>query len=39
MSSSKRKMLTGRGPAGKVAVAGIRDRATNKVKAKVVRTL
>ena len=36
MSSSKRKMLTGRGPAGKVAVAGIRDRATNKVKAKVV---
>ncbi len=36
MSASKRKMLTGRGPSGKVAVAGIRDRATNKVKAKVV---
>ena len=36
MSASKRKTLTGRGPADKVAVAGIRDRATNKVKAKVV---
>ena len=36
MSASKRKMLTGRGPYGKVAVAGIRDRATNRVKAKVV---
>ncbi len=36
MSASKRKLLTSRGPAGKVAVAGIRDRATNKVKAKVV---
>ena len=36
MSASKRKMATGRGPSGKVAVAGIRDRATNKVKAKVV---
>ena len=36
MSASKRKMLTGRGPAGKVAVVGIRDRATNQVKAKVV---
>ena len=36
MSASKRKMATGRGPTGKVAVAGIRDRATNKVKAKVV---
>ena len=34
MSASKRKMLTGRGPSGKVAVAGIRDRATNKVKVK-----
>ena len=36
MSASKRKMLTGRGPSGKVAVAGIRDRATKKVTAKVV---
>ena len=36
MSASKRKMLTGRGPSGKVAVAGIRDRATNKVMARVV---
>ena len=36
MSASKRKTLTGRGPSGKVAAAGIRDRATNKVKAKVV---
>ena len=36
MSASKRKKMTGRGPSGKVAVAGIRDRATNKVKAKVV---
>ena len=36
MSASKRKILTGRGPAGKVAVVGIRDRATNQVKAKVV---
>ena len=36
MSTSKRKQLSGRGPAGKVAVAGIRDRATNKVSAQVV---
>ena len=36
MPASKRKMLTGRGTAGKVAVAGIRDRATNKVAARVV---
>ena len=36
MPASKRKSLTGRGPAGKVAVAGIRDRATNKVMARVV---
>ena len=36
MSASKRKALTGRGPAGKVVVAGIRDRATNKVMARVV---
>ena len=36
MPASKRKALTGRGPVGKVPVAGIRDRATNKVKAQVV---
>ena len=36
MPASKRKALTGRGPVGKVAVAGIRDRATNKVMARVV---
>ncbi len=36
MPASKRKVLTGRGPVGKVAVVGIRDRATNKVKAQVV---
>ena len=36
MSASKRKQLTGRGPAGKVAVVGVKDRATNKVKAQVV---
>ena len=31
-----KKLNAGRGPVGKVAVAGIRDRATGKVKAKVV---
>ncbi len=36
MSKSRQKELTGRGPAGKVAVAGIKDRATNKVQAAVV---
>ena len=36
MPASKRKVLTGRGPKGKVAVAGIRDRATNQVSARVV---
>ena len=36
MPSFKRKQLSGRGPVGKVAVAGIRDRATNKVMARVV---
>ena len=36
MPTSKRNALTVRGPAGKVAVAGIRDRATNKVTAQVV---
>ena len=36
MSVSKRKALTGRGTVGKVAVVGIRDRATNSVKAQVV---
>ena len=38
MSNSKRKELvnTGRGPVGKTAVVGAKDRATNKVVAKVV---
>ena len=36
MPASKRKVLTGRGPVGKVAVPGTRDRATNKVVARVV---
>ena len=36
MSLSKRKQLTGRGPAGKAAVVGAKDRATNKVAAKAV---
>ncbi len=38
MSNEKRKSLShlGRGPVGKTAVAGIRDRETNTVKAKVV---
>ena len=38
MSNRKRKTLadTGRGPAGKIAVAGIKDRASNQVQAAVV---
>ena len=36
MSHKKRKTLTGRGPVGKTAVAGIKDRASNRVSAKVV---
>jgi len=38
MSNSKRKVLkdTGRGPVGKVAVVGIKDRKTNQVTAKTV---
>ena len=36
MSKSRRAKLEGRGPVGKVAVAGIKDRATNKVQARVV---
>ena len=36
MSASKRKQLTGRGPVGKVAVAGVKDRPTNQVRASVV---
>ena len=36
MSASKRKRLTGRGSAGKVAVVGAKDRNTNKVSAQVV---
>ncbi len=39
MSNQKRKQLadTGRGAVGKTAVAGVKDRSTNKVTAKVVR--
>lgn len=36
MSKSKREELTGRGTAGKVAVVGIKDRATKQVAARVV---
>ena len=38
MSNAKRKALadTGRGPVGKTAIVGIKDRASNKVRAKVV---
>ena len=36
MRASKRKALTGRGPSGKTAVVGMKDRQSNKVRAKVV---
>ena len=36
MSNSQRKELTGRGPVGKTAVVGARDRSTKQVAAKVV---
>ena len=36
MSNAKRKGLTGRGAVGKTAVVGIKDRASNKIAAKVV---
>ena len=36
MSKSKRAQLEGRGPVGKTAVAGIKDRTSNRVQAKVV---
>ena len=36
MRASKRKALTGRGPSGKTAVVGMKDRQSNKVLAKVV---
>ena len=36
MSNSKREELTGRGPAGKTAVVGAKDRESNRVAAKVV---
>ncbi len=36
MSLAKRKHLTGRGPTGKIAVVGAKDRRSNKVSAKVV---
>ena len=36
MSHEKRKEFTGRGPVGKTAVAGVKDRTTGKVSARVV---
>ena len=36
MHAAKRKQLTGRGGAGKMAVAGVKDRATGRVRASVV---
>lgn len=36
MSNKKRKQLTGRGPSGKTAVAGVKDRDSNHVAARVV---
>ena len=36
MPLSKRKKMTGRGPVGKTAVVGTKDRATKKVAVKVV---
>ena len=36
MAKSKREKLEGRGPVGKAAVVGIKDRGTNEVRAKVV---
>ena len=38
MSKSKRSKMEGRGPVGKTAVVGAKDRATNQVAAKVVRS-
>ena len=35
IAKAKRKVLTGRGSVGKTAVAGIKDRASNRVQAKV----
>ncbi|MCY3754871.1 MAG: transposase, partial [Alphaproteobacteria bacterium] len=34
MPLSRRRKMTGRGPAGKAAVAGVRDRATGRVTAR-----
>ncbi len=36
MRTRQRKRLEGRGPAGKIAVVGVKDRASNTVRAKVV---
>ena len=36
MSNAKRKTLSGRGPSGKAAVVGMKDRQSNEVRAKVV---
>ena len=38
MSKSKRSQLTGRGPSGKTAVVGAKDRRSNRVSAKVVKS-
>ena len=38
MPKSKRKKLTGRGPVGKTAAVGAKDRVTKKVAVKVVRS-
>ena len=38
MSTKRRAELTGRGAVGKTAVAGLKDRATNRISAKVVRS-
>lgn len=38
MSNARRKKLAGRGPVGKTAVVGAKDRATNRVAAEVVRS-
>lgn len=38
MAKSRRKKLTGRGPVGKTAVVGAKDRETNQVAAKVVQS-
>ena len=38
MPKAKREALTGRGAVGKTAVAGIKDRDSNRVEAKVIQS-